>query len=628
MQTLTLSLDPCMASEKWLFPLLSVAFVSLLIFLSAISALTASSSFLPAAADLRRGPNNPASFAFYLSGARGDADRLLRLLRAVYHPRNRYLLHLSTDAPASERAYLANAARAAIPAIRAFGNVDVLGLGDAMTYMGSSGLAATLHAASVMLRLDREWNWFVTLNAADYPLVTQDDLIHVFSSVPRDLNFIDHTSDLGWKESDRVQPIVVDPGIYLARRTQIFHATEKRKTPDAFKFFTGSPWVILSRPFMEYCIIGWDNLPRTLLMYFTNVPLPEEGYFHSVVCNAPEFQNKTVNTDLRYMVWDNPPKMEPHFLNVTDFDEMSDSGVPFARQFKKDDPVLDMIDKKILDRSHYTPVPGAWCSGKRRWWTDPCSQWKDINIVKPSPWAKKLGKFMKKLVIDDWNSQLDSCNQLGFGINLVWSSPDLKLDRTQSPVRIPRSHSDLGFFLPFDSRATPSNRMMAGKSVLNPYATPYVPLSEMFSGMKFEENVAGKGMSTDFEKKKTAESPVAGSSTSFAKAEASKIGQHSGSSYMHTPFHEEAVGFEDFGAVNDHALVMETLCSMFPDISVESLAEVFHVNNGDLSETIDMLEQFEGEGFDSGDLPETSEMRSNFDPALLKGSSSGTRDTV
>lgn len=26
------------------------------------------------------------------------------------------------------------------------------------------------------------------------------DLLHVFTSVPRDLNFIDHTSDLGWKE--------------------------------------------------------------------------------------------------------------------------------------------------------------------------------------------------------------------------------------------------------------------------------------------------------------------------------------------------------------------------------------------------------------------------------------------
>lgn len=143
-------------------------------------------------------------------------------------------------------------------------------------------------------------------------------------------------------------------------------------------------------------------------MYFTNVPLPQEGYFHSVLCNAPEFQNKTVNNDLRYMAWDNPPQMEPHLLNVTDFDEMSKSGVPFARQFKKDDPVLDMIDEMILDRSYYRPVPGAWCSGKRRWWTDPCSQWKDVNIVKPSRWVENFGKVMKKLV-DDWNSDLDSC---------------------------------------------------------------------------------------------------------------------------------------------------------------------------------------------------------------------------
>lgn len=89
------------------------------------------------------------------------------------------------------------------------------------------------------------------------------DLIHVFSAVPRHLNFIDHTSDLGWKEyvlsenisnltvhwfmvsliyccrSQRVQPIIVDAGIYLAGRNQFFQATEKRATPDGFKFFTG-----------------------------------------------------------------------------------------------------------------------------------------------------------------------------------------------------------------------------------------------------------------------------------------------------------------------------------------------------------------------------------------------------
>lgn len=39
--------------------------------------------------------------------------------------------------------------------------------------------------------------------------------------------------------SQRVQPVIVDAGIYLAGRNQFFQATEKRDTPDGFKFFTG-----------------------------------------------------------------------------------------------------------------------------------------------------------------------------------------------------------------------------------------------------------------------------------------------------------------------------------------------------------------------------------------------------
>nr|KYP46951.1 Xylosyltransferase 1 [Cajanus cajan] len=296
-----------------------------------------------------------------------------------------------------------------VPAIRAFRNVDVVGKADYVTYLGSSNVAVTLRAASVMMKLDGGWDWFLTLSASDYPLLTQDDLSHVFSSVQRDLNFIDHTSDLGWKEKDRFQPIVVDPGLYLARRSQIFQATQKRETPDAFNLFTGSsPWVILSRSFLKFCIFGWDNLPRTLLMYFTNVKLSQEGYFHSVICNAPEFKNTTVNSDLRYMIWDNPPKMEPLFLNVSVYDQMVESGAAFARQFEVGDPVLDMIDKKILKRGRNRAVPGAWCSGRRSWWLDPCSQWGDVNILKSGPQAKKLEESVSSL-LDDWSSHTNQC---------------------------------------------------------------------------------------------------------------------------------------------------------------------------------------------------------------------------
>ncbi|KAJ0973941.1 hypothetical protein J5N97_015906 [Dioscorea zingiberensis] len=67
----------------------------------------------------------------------------------------------------------------------------------------------------------------------------------------------------------------------------------------------GSAWTVLSRSFAECRILGWDNLPRTLLLYYTNfISLP-------VVCNSDEYKNTTVNHDLHYIAWDEPPKQHP-----------------------------------------------------------------------------------------------------------------------------------------------------------------------------------------------------------------------------------------------------------------------------------------------------------------------------
>ncbi|KAL1317935.1 hypothetical protein HN51_070163 [Arachis hypogaea] len=393
------------AEKKWLFTLFTAAFLSLMIILSSFTSLTSPKPF---PSIVNHGALYPPAFAYFITGSRGDKDRAFRLLLAIYHPRNRYLLHLGKDAGDEERRRLA-AAVTSVPAIQAFGNVDVVGKADYVTYLGSSNIAITLRAAAIMMKLDGGWDWFVTLSALDYPLITQDDLSHVFSSVRRDLNFIDHTSDLGSKESDRIEPIVVDPAIYLSRRSKIFQATQKRKTPESFKIFTGSPWVILSRSFLEFCLFGWDNLPRTLLMYFTNVKLSQEGYFHSVICNTPEFKNTTVNGDLRYMIWDNPPQIEPQNLNISDYNKMVESGAAFARQFRANDPVLDMIDEKILHRGRNQAVPGAWCSGLKSWWRDPCSNWGDVNVLRTGPQAKKLEESVSDL-LDNWNSQTNQCN--------------------------------------------------------------------------------------------------------------------------------------------------------------------------------------------------------------------------
>lgn len=398
-----------LTERKWLLPLVASSLISIL--LIAAGMVRSGDSRRPEGGwprklildlepSLTDGMPAAPRLAYLISGSDGDGKRIKRLLRAVYHPRNQYLLHLDGAARHAERTSLGFYVES-VPVFAAVGNVNVIGKADFVTYKGPTALASTLHAAALLLRYSRNWDWFINLSASDYPLVTQDDLLHVFSYLPRDLNFIEHTSDIGWQEYHRIKPIIIDLGISMLGQSQLFYASQKRMVPNAYKIFTGSAFVLLSRNFMEYCILGWDNLPRTVLIYNANSLLSEEAYFQTVICNAQEFQNTTVNNDLRYAAWGNTPKSEPYSLNLTDYKKMMQSGAAFARQFREDDPILDRIDKVVLRRQQEWVTPGGWCLGKSKRKKDPCSVWGNISILKPGPRAEVFEKSLLKLLANE-----------------------------------------------------------------------------------------------------------------------------------------------------------------------------------------------------------------------------------
>ncbi|CAN6471262.1 unnamed protein product [Victoria cruziana] len=339
----------------------------------------------------------PPRLAYFVTGSVGDASRMLRLLRAIYHPRNQYLLHLDLAAPAAHRRDLALAVRS-IDAYVAFGNVNVIERADRVDRAGSTALASVLHGAAVLLRYSANWDWFVNLDASSYPLITQDDLLHMLSFVPKDFNFIEHSSDIGWKEYQRIRPIIMDPSLYLASESEIFYTSEKRDMPRAYRFYTGPSAVILSRKLLEFSILGWDNFPRTLLLYFSNMKSSHKGYFHTLVCNSKSFRRTAVNSNLRFVAWDNPPGDEPRHLNLRDLSKMLRSGSVFARKFLEDDPLLDKIDEDILHREYDKFAPGGWCVGKHQRGSDPCGVWGDPDILRPGPGAKRLEKLLVALL--------------------------------------------------------------------------------------------------------------------------------------------------------------------------------------------------------------------------------------
>ncbi|CAN8268629.1 unnamed protein product [Cochlearia groenlandica] len=345
---------------------------------------------------------SPPSVAYLISGSSGDSRRILRLLYATYHPRNRYLLHLDSLATQSERDLIAVEVQN-VPIFRAARNVDVVGKPDFSYRRGSSPMASTLHGASILLRLSGAWDWFVNLSVEDYPLLTQDELLHILSHLPKDLNFVNHTSYIGWKESRRLKPVIVDPGLYLMEKTDMFFASQKRELPKAFKLFSGPSFSVLSRDFIEHCVSGTDNFPRTLLMYLSNTPASLSNYFPTILCNSNLFKKTTINNNLLYLASNETSKERYHMLDPKDFTVMVDSGAAFARGFRHDDPVLDRIDHELLGRHNSSEVvPGGWCLGDSGENSSLCSVWGDSGILRPGSGSDRLERRIVELLSNDW----------------------------------------------------------------------------------------------------------------------------------------------------------------------------------------------------------------------------------
>lgn len=141
-------------------------------------------------------------------------------------------------------------------------------------------------------------------------------------------------------------------------------------------------------------------------MYYSNFLSSPEGYFQTVICNAPEYLPTVVNHDMHYIAWDNPPTQHPHTLSVNDTGDMIRSGAAFARKFKQDDPVLDIIDKELLHRRSGNFTPGGWCSGN-----PPCSKVGNLDKLRPGAGAQRLRRLVGRMVLSAKYGQ-NQCQQI------------------------------------------------------------------------------------------------------------------------------------------------------------------------------------------------------------------------
>ncbi|XP_052172907.1 beta-glucuronosyltransferase GlcAT14A-like isoform X3 [Diospyros lotus] len=242
----------------------------------------------------KSGDPYPATFAYLISASKGDAQKLKRLLLALYHPGNHYLIHVDFAAPKSEHAEITKFV-SGNPTFRRVGNVWIAGKPNLVTYRGPTMVATTLQAMSLLLRICR-WDWFINLSASDYPLVTQDDLIDAFSGLPKDLNFIQHSSRLGWKLNKRAKPIIMDPALHSGNKSDIWWAVKQRTLPTAFKLYTGVKNCYISIAWSEGSKRSRVESMKSLVQPGQSCPdhLPSTALWAGTTC--PELSSSTTPT--------------------------------------------------------------------------------------------------------------------------------------------------------------------------------------------------------------------------------------------------------------------------------------------------------------------------------------------
>lgn len=132
--------------------------------------------------------------------------------------------------------------------------------------------------------------------------------------------------------------------------------------------------------------------------------------------------------------------------------------------------------------------------------------------------------------------------------------------------------------------------MTQGKSQLNPHATPYIPVSKLLSGTRDEawticchknNEVNDKSMGHNLPEFLAYDILTIEHLTS---EESLQAGQHVIPNDIHR---------DELSELDSFIEKLDSLSSLFPDISVEYLSELLDVHHGDLQETIVVMQQFE-----------------------------------
>ncbi|KAI8925915.1 core-2/I-branching enzyme-domain-containing protein [Entophlyctis helioformis] len=160
-----------------------------------------------------------------------------------------------------------------------------------------------------------DWDYVINLSNYDYPLKRNADMHRVLSSEKyRNKNFIEY-----WPQTDDLAERFYRAHIGEADFSSLFHPSGLGVTSWPFprwRAYKHHQWMIVTPEFIKFLREDRDAL--NFLAFAEHTYIPDESYFATVLVNSPQFADKVVNDNKRYLRFAGSDAAHPSWLGYKD----------------------------------------------------------------------------------------------------------------------------------------------------------------------------------------------------------------------------------------------------------------------------------------------------------------------
>lgn len=284
--------------------------------------------------------------------------QVARLVRALYHPDDVFVVHLDRSASRELHAM-------GIELQRAYPGQVHLQPPRAVLWGGPEIFNLQIEAMDIALRQSRPWHHFINLSGQDFPLGTRSRRLATLgpSEGTSFLTWFSPMETDHWKDArQRVElwyfhSVWINRGLAvpgIGRRVRSLLGWKnrlpylylyRRRRPKSFHYFGGSNHVVLARAACEY--LAQDPQAKIIRKWLQHAGIGDEIVFQSILKSSP-LAATLVNKNWREIDFE-PPLPHPRVFRSSDFDRLASSENLFARKFDEsvDASILDLLERRI-----------------------------------------------------------------------------------------------------------------------------------------------------------------------------------------------------------------------------------------------------------------------------------------